>query len=571
MLDGPAALDAEAIAMVAEQACPVVRDADELHDALLTLITLPPVPEWDEYHEELCRDQRATTFWVADQPLWVAAERLTTARLLHGEAPMDPPIEAVSAQRNQPDSRETAAADVLRGWLDSIVPATASELSERLMLPPPLVRAGLARLESEGRILRGSFAARDSEAEGDREIEWANRHLLARIHRLTLGRLRREIEPVGSADFMRFLLRWQHAMLASRLHGVDGVLQVIKQLQGYEISAAAWEAEILPRRIVNYKPELLDRLCLSGEVTWGRLSPHPAFSRATFSPSAVSADAAEGENGARPRRVRPTRVAPLTVFLREDTGWLLTGGIRTDDDVVAALSYPAREVWEALRKRGASFFVDLTRATGRLASEVEDGLWELAAAGLVTADGFENLRALIDPKRRRGEGRGKNARPRHAAGRWALLEEAVQSTNEAPGTDPAEEFARQLLRRWGVVFRDIVRRETLAPPWRDLLVVLRRMEARGEVRGGRFAAAFVGEQIALPEAVDLLRKVRRTEPKDEDVILSAADPLNLVGVLLPGPRVSANTGETIRLRDVAVVNEAAPERAFRSEGSPAVR
>ena len=566
MLDGPAALDPEAIAMVAEQAWPVVRDADELHDALLTLITLPPVPEWDEYHEELCRDQRATTLWVEDQPLWVAAERLTTARLLHGEASMDPPIEAVSAQRNQADSREVAAADILRGWLDSIVPATVSDLSERLALPLPLVEAGLARLESEGRILRGSFAARDGDSEGEREIEWANRHLLARIHRLTLGRLRREIEPVSSADFMRFLLRWQHTMLASRLHGVDGVLQVIKQLQGYEISAAAWEAEILPRRIANYKPELLDQLCLSGEVTWGRLSPHPAFSRAD-----LSIDPAEAENGVRSRRVRPTRVAPLTVFLREDAAWLLTGGMHTDDEVVAALSHPAREVFEALRKRGASFFVDLARATGRLASEVEDGLWELAAAGLVTADGFENLRALIDPKRRRGEGRGKNARPRHAAGRWALLEEAVQSTDDVSDTDQAEEFAHQLLRRWGVVFRDIVRREILAPPWRDLLLVLRRMEARGEVRGGRFAAAFVGEQFALPEAVDLLRKVRRTEPKDEEVILSAADPLNLAGVLLPGPRVSANTGETIRIRDGAVVDDEAPMRAFRTEGSPAVR
>jgi ATP-dependent Lhr-like helicase len=564
MLEGPAALDAEAIAMVAEQAWPIVRDSDELHDALLTLVTLPPVPEWDEFHEELCRDRRATTFWVDDQPLWVAAERLTTARWLHAGASMEPPIEAVVGGRNQPDSREAAAADVLRGWLDSIVPATAPELAERLALPPALVEAGLARLESEGRILRGSFSSRngngDGDADGGREIEWANRHLLARIHRLTLGRLRREIEPVSSADFMRFLLRWQHTMLASRLHGVDGVLQVIKQLQGYEISAAAWEAEILPRRVVNYKPDLLDQLCLSGEVTWGRLSPHPAF----------SAEAVEDENGARSRRVRPTRVAPLTVFLRDDASWLLRGGIHAEESAVAALSHPAREVWEALRQRGASFFTDLPRATGRLASEVEDGLWELAAAGIVTADGFENLRALIDPKRRRGEGRGRNARPRHAAGRWALLEEAVQSADETSDADPAEEFARQLLRRWGVVFRDIVRRETLAPPWRDLLVVLRRMEARGELRGGRFAAAFVGEQFALPEAVDLLRKVRRTEAKDEEVILSAADPLNLVGVLIPGPRVGANTGERIRIRNGAVMGEETPARTFRTEGSPAL-
>ena len=562
MLDGPAALDPEAIAMVAQQAWPVVRDADELHDALLTLITLPPVPEWDDYHEELCRDRRAATLWVNEKPLWVAAERLATVRLLHPEAPIELRIEALPASRNEPDSREAAVADVLRGWLDSIVPATASELADRLSLAPAVVEAGLVRLESEGRILRGSFSTRDVDNDTERETEWANRHLLARIHRMTLGRLRREIEPVTTADFVRFLMRWQHVMLASRLHGVDGLLQVIRQLQGYEISAAAWESEILPRRIANYKPDLLDRLCLAGEVTWGRLSPHPAFSGNT----------SEQEEGARSRRVRPTRVAPLTIYLREDAHWLLNGGLHADPQAAGALSHSAREVWEALRKRGASFFADLQRASGRLASEVEDGLWELAAAGLVTADGFENLRSLIDPKRRRGEGRGRNARPRHAAGRWALIEEAVQAADDAQDQDPVELFARQLLRRWGVVFRDIVRRESLAPPWRDLLVVLRRMEARGEIRGGRFAAAFVGEQFAFPEAVDLLRKVRRTEPKDEEVILAAADPLNLVGVVLPGPRVSANAGEMIRIRNgVVATDEPAAPRTFRTEGAPAVR
>ena len=221
MLDGPAALDAEAIAIVAEQAWPIVRDADELHDALLSLITLPPVPEWDEYHEELCRDRRATTLWADDKPLWVAAERLATARLLHAGAAIEPVIKALQSSRNESRTREAAAADVLRGWLDAIVPATASELAERLSLPPALVEAGLIRLESEGRVLRGNFSPGNPEADGARETEWANRHLLARIHRLTLGRLRREIEPVTTADFVRFLLRagstscWRAACTAS--------------------------------------------------------------------------------------------------------------------------------------------------------------------------------------------------------------------------------------------------------------------------------------------------------------------------------------------------------------------
>ncbi|HEY2017808.1 MAG TPA: DEAD/DEAH box helicase, partial [Bryobacteraceae bacterium] len=243
------------------------------------------------------------------------------------------------------------------------------------------------------------------------------------------------------------------------------------------------EGEVLPSRVAHYRPEYLDQLCLAGEVSWGRLSPHPAFHRE------------EEENHG--RRVRPTRVAPLAIFLREDSHWLLAAPAPSPRD---ALSVAGRELLAALEERGASFFADLTRATGRPASEVEDGLWELVAAGFVTADGFENLRALLDPKRRAG-GR---VRPRHAPGRWALLRHAG-----APGSGSVEAFARQLLARWGVVFRDVAVREPLAPAWRDLLVVLRRMESKGEIRGGRFVSAFIGEQFALPESLDLLRAIRR--------------------------------------------------------------
>src|SRR4029079_696061 len=244
---------------------------------------------------------------------------------------------------------------------------------------------------------------------------------------MTLGRLRKEIEPVTAADFMRFLSRWQRLTPGTQLHGADGLLQILRQLQGYEISAAAWETNVLPRRVANYDPELLDRLCLAGEVMWGRLSPHPAL---------------ETEGG---RRVRPTRVAPLALFLREDANRLLSPASAQ----VPLLSHAARDVHTVLESRGASFFNELVRATGRLASEVEDGLWELVAGGLVTGDGFENLRALIDPKRRRGEGRGRSARPRHAAGRWAFLDRSATGTN-------LEFFATQLLDRWGVVFRDLL-------------------------------------------------------------------------------------------------------------------
>ncbi len=261
----------------------------------------------------------------------------------------------------------------------------------------------------------------------------------------------------------------------------------MRQLQGFEIPASAWEESVLKRRIAEYAPENLDDLCLSGEVAWARLSPHPALLDAE-------------------RHVRPTRIAPISFFAREDADWLIDPAFGLVETV--GLSHPAREVYDALVARGASFFADLVRETKRLPSEVEDALWELTAGGLVTADGFENLRALIDPKRRRGEGRGMRSRPRHAAGRWALV---TRSSVVIAPDDRTKRFAEQLLLRWGVLFRDLLARETVSPPWRDLLPILRRMEAQGEIRGGRFVQGFTGEQFARPEAIDLLRAVRRAQ------------------------------------------------------------
>ena len=616
---GIGALDPAAIETVSAECWPVVRDPDELHDALLTLVVLPPSPEWTAWFEALAASRRAGALRVGEARLWAPTERLGLLRALYPDAAVEPRLPDVGPPG--PADRESAAADVLRGWLESTGPVQASALADRLALPRPLVEAALARLEGEGQVLRGRFTR---DAAGDAEGEWCNRRVLARIHRLTIGSLRREIEPVSTADFVRFLHRWQHLAPGTQLHGADGLLQVLKQLQGCEISGAALEREVIARRVASYDPELLDRLCLSGEVMWGRLSPHPAFE----SPAAVrsaptpgdaagahgrtssargqtagahgrtadergrtsgdratdgargrtagarATDSARGRtSGARPTRVRPTRAAPVTLFLRDDADWLLAAAGRGRNGAAdAALSHPAREVREVLSGRGASFLPDLVRATGRLPSEVEDGLWELVAAGLVSADGYDNLRALVDPKRRRGEGRGRAARPRHAAGRWALLDtgadpvsagpsapEAGQEARFGPPAPTADDearrrhdehvarFAGQLLDRWGVVCRDLAARETLAPPWRDLLGALRRMEARGEIRGGRFVAGVVGEQFARPEAVELLRVVRRDDAPREPLRVSAADPLNLTGVLLPGPRVSALSGGTVDL------------------------
>lgn len=509
---GPAALDAEAIATVEAESWPVVRDADELHDALLTLILLPAREEWRGMFSALSAAGRACTLVAGERSFWVAAERVETATRVLPAARLEPLLAPPAGAKPAPETQEACVTEVLRGWLESTGPRTAGALAELFGLPVWLVAAGLARLEAGGEILRGRFRS------GSGETEWCNRRLLARMHRITLGRLRREIEPVTAADFVRFLFRWQHAGAGARLHGADGLFQVIRQLQGFECPAAAWESEILPLRIEGYRGELLDELCLSGEVAWGRLSAHPA---------GTSGDGA---------RVRPTRLAPIALFLREDFDWLVPAPPGRP-----GLSYAAQETLDVLERRGASFFADFVRATRRLPSEIEEALWELLAAGLVTADSFENLRALLDPKRRRGQGRGRLARPRHAGGRWALLR------NGEPACPTVEPLARQLLLRWGVVFRELAIREPLAPPWRDLLVEYRRLEARGEIRGGRFVAGFLGEQFALPEALDLLRAVRRSASEVPLPEICPADPLNLTGVVLPGPRVSPLAAGRLRL------------------------
>ena len=489
---GAGILDPAAIAQISAEAWPEARDADELHDALLTLITLLPTPAWQKYFEELRATRRASIHIRGERAFWIATERLHAAD--------DCPL-------------------TIRGWMESLGPVTIAELAEKLEFTRDDINQALHALEAQGLVLRGRFSVAESEG----EIQWCNRRILARIHHATLGTLRREIEPVSALDLHRFLCRWQHLAPGTQLHGADGALQIVRQLQGYEIPASSWEPDILAHRIANYDPAYLDELCLSGEVMWGRLTRHPAM-----------------EEDADGKRVRPTRIAPVTFFLRENLEWL---GHARREAPKGSLSPVAQEVLAVLTERGASFFADLTRGAHRLASEVEDALWELVAAGLVTADGFENLRSLIDPKRRRGEGRGRTSRPRHAGGRWALLQQSESTLPAAVRLDAAtriEAFADQLILRWGVLIRDLLARETNAPFWRDLLPVLRRKEAQGELRGGRFAAGFSGEQFAAPEALDLLRAVRRasTHPED-DLRIPNADPLNLAGIVLPGPRVSS--------------------------------
>ncbi|MBV9717983.1 MAG: DEAD/DEAH box helicase [Candidatus Eremiobacteraeota bacterium] len=480
-VDGAGVLDAAAIAEVTADAWPIVRDADELHDALSSLVVLPPFASWETWFEDLVADRRAMRVNGA----WTCAERLELARAAYGEAG---------------EARDAATTEIVRGWLECSGPLAAVQLAQRLRLDLVTIEAALLRLESQGQVLRGRFSGSDA---GE---EWCNRRVLARIHRLTIGTLRREIEPVTTAVYIAFLQRWQHVAPLTRLHGIDGTLQIVRQLEGYEIPAYAWEEQVLPARVAGYRPELLDRLCYSGEVMWGRLSPHPALEAAPLRERT---------------RVRPTRLAPISLFLRANAEELIVR--RTGD--TGALTNVSREVLEQIERLHAPFFAEIAKTTKRLPSEVEEALWQLVAAGLVTADGFDALRALSDAKRRLGE-KGLRARPRSSSGRWTLLQAATERID-------SEAFARRLLARWGVVFRDVIAHESLAPPWRELLTVLRRMEARGEIRGGRFVAGYVGEQFALPEALESLRAVRRASGGIEPLALGAYDPLNLTGVILP--------------------------------------
>ena len=518
-LDTEAVLDPEAIAQAAAEAAPLVRDADELHDALLTLGVARETPEWRGFFEELEAGNRAVAIVAGDAPFWLAAERLAVVRSVWPEVSLPPGI-PVPGPGDAPDTRAEAVAAILRGVMDCSGPVSVQALAARLALPEARIEAALALLEAEGLVLQGRF--RRSPA-GDGPSEWCHRRVLARIHRLTLARLRRESAPVSAAAFLEFLARWQHLTAESRLHGPRGVREVIAQLQGLEAPAAAWESQILPPRIAGYRRDWLDENCLSGEVVWGRTS---------------IPESAPGRGPA-----RPTRAAPIGLLLRSDVGrWLRPRGEHSE-----ALSPAAGKVLGLLERGGAQFFAELQERSGLLPAALEDALWELTAGGRVTADGFDNLRALMDPRRRSAYGRYRRRKARYSPGRWALL--AAPARDEEEPADH-EGVARQLLQRWGVVFRELLKRERTPSRWRDLQLVLRRLEMRGEVVGGQFVSTFPGEQFALPEAVAPLRRAGRNgSGAGVQVKIGAADPLNLSGILVPGPRIPVTSSENLILGD----------------------
>jgi len=583
-------LDPEAIARVRAEAWPEAVNADELHDALVWLGFLSAEeaqaqPGWNDWLAALARDKRVTQLQMPQSTLWIAAERLpqflalwpqlkrsveacdtptmsfprkresrATAQSLAldprfrggdklegGSIPearpsLDPAIAAPAEYAARAWSEDEALIEIVRGRLEGLGPVTEEALAAPLGLSSGDVAIPLAALQVEGFALRGRFTP------GIAVDEWCERRLLARVHTYTVKRLRAEIEPVAARDFLRFLLGWQRVTPDARMQGPDAVEVVVAQLEGFEAAAGAWETEILPARVEEYEPAWLDDQCLSGRIAWARLRPRNARPNG-------------GERGA-----TPVRTTPITLLARRHAA--LWASLSPMPDGVQA-SGRAQAVAAFIREHGASFFDELVEGTDLLRNQVEEALAELVALGLVNSDSFGGLRALLVPSERRrpiaipGFNPGTRRRRRTVtfgmedAGRWALARRsAAAPSGAAPKPEAVEHAARKLLHRYGVVFWRLLEREAdWLPPWRDLLRVYRRLEARGEIRGGRFVAGFAGEQFALPDAVGALREVRRKAASEALVSLSGVDPLNLVGILTPGPRLAALTGNRLLYRD----------------------
>ena len=519
-LDGAGALDEAAIARVRDEARPDPRDADELHDALLTAgflleddVVSSQLPNPGSHLEGLASAARATRVAFADGSalVWVAAERLPEMLAVHPQAALDPPIAAPAGRAARAWTRGEAIVELLRGRFTMLGPVTAASLAGSCGVPAGDVETALLALEADGVILRGVFTP------GAREVEWCERRLLARVHRYTLNRLRAEIAPVPAADFMRFLFAWQHVDAAGALTGPDGLRAVLAQLDGVELPARVWERDVLPARLARYEPAMLDMLCLTGDVAWARLSTGPT---------------------------QVVGATPIALFLREHAGAWMTlrkWGQAPFPDVPAGTA--AAALLRHLRSRGASFGHELMAACDLDDAAFRGAIGELVAAGLVTSDGFAGLRAIIGTPPGGAASRGGRS---DAAGRWSALRDDAAGP---PRQEAVETLAWTLLRRYGVVFRRLLAREPAGVPWRDLARVYRLLEARGEIRGGRFVSGMSGEQFALPDAVERLREVRRSRDDERLVTIGGADPLNLTGIVTPGDRIRASTAARVVYRN----------------------
>lgn len=522
-------LDPAAIQKVKDEAWPEPRDADELHDALVILgfiaeqeIDSTSLTRWQVWLADLQQSRRATRLASeSGSQLWVSAERLQAMQLICPDHGNTPPIEAIPSE--EASDIDTALLEILRSRMEGLGPVTVAQLVKPIDdFRPADIQPVLLALEQEGFIIQGQFSAKQT------DTQWCERGLLARIHRYTLKQLRNEIEPVSPADFMNFLFNWQG--LVEPGEGVSTLESVLLQLEGFNLPAASWESDILPVRLQPYFSTQLDELCSTGKLAWLRLHGAPSKENKPKNPA--------------------IKTTPITFIARPHLMYwsqseLAGSGFKAEPESVSS---SATKVLEVLRQWGASFFEELQQQTGLLKTQLENALGELVACGLITSDQFQGLRALITPQKNKSPHRRRSVlhTPLAAAGRWSLIRPSGQVENRY---DRIEHIGRTLLTRYGVVFRKLLERETELLSWRDLLYVLRRMEARGEIRGGRFVQGFAGEHFALPEAVSLLRQTRKQQNKEQLITISAADPLNLTGIITPGRRLAAQSGHRILYKD----------------------
>ncbi|KAB2880256.1 DEAD/DEAH box helicase [bacterium] len=520
-------LDIAAIRTVQSEAWPDAENKDELHDALVLLgfmtgSEINKNPDWKTYFDELAAHGRVSVLYNENKvPLCIPVERLPQWKAIFQSFELAPELILPERLVNQVWTEERALTEIVRGRLEGLGPVTATDIARSSGMELSSIEAALLALENEGFVFRGHFTSETA------ETEWCERRLLARIHRYTLDKLRKEIEPVSAADFMRFLFSWQHLDPSEKLEGPEALQVVLRQLEGFEAPAAAWESDILTARIADYDHHWLDMSCLSGITSWGRFRIQKTSGKS------------------------PVKSTPIMLVQRTNVSFWKQFHLSEND---TNLSLPASQIIEFLKQRGASFFHDLVEKTGLLKSQAEDAVGELVAAGLIVSDSFAGLRALLVPAKYKLAGtktRGRKQAPftMDQAGRWTLLHEVHTEEKQIPDSEVLEITARILLKRYGVMFRKLADRESVAPPWRELVRVYRKLEARGEIRGGRFVEGVWGEQFALPEALTKLRSTRKEEKSGKLISISAADPLNLQGILTPGKKVSAFLGNRILYRD----------------------
>lgn len=524
-------LDSAAIAEVQREAWPQVQNPDELHDALALFGFLTESEGrfgdggegWTAHMNELRASGRATVFRsdANGVAFWVSIERLELLRRLYPDASLDPELKVPPRLTARETSDESGGPlmKVLRSRLEALGPVSISAIAKSMGFEKNAIEQALIGLEQDGFVLKGRFTP------GMPETEWCERRLLQRIHRFTLTKLRKEIDPVSAADYMRFLFHWHRLVPGEQGEGPESLRAALERLEGFDAPAAAWESDLLPSRVRDYDYQWLDGFCLSGSVVWGRFRPAP-----------------EGLDGG----AGPAKSTPITLIRRSNrTLWE-----RPCEVNLETLSHKAAVVLRVVREQGASFFDQIVEKTNLMPSEAENALQELVAKGIMTSDGFTGLRALLVPAKYKTQTR-RRRKPLFSmseAGRWSLLHGAPIETGSSDQSG-LEQLARVLLARYGVVFRKLADRESFAPPWRELVRVFRRLEARGEIRGGRFVDGVWGEQYALPEAVTELRRIRNQKPEGSLVSVSAADPANLTGIITPGDRVSGLQGNRILYRE----------------------